>query len=139
MSFLNNFADALHLHNLTLSVDIAGCCGWVDTEHPKAPAGHCAGAFASHEFVGTTCPMYKASRLDRVYGMSTYGDAIDGPHNSTHGYGPKVLMEIASAARQAIGPDKYATGFKSGWPYCGNATDPSTCIFDDVAKESIRR
>ena len=72
MRFLDQFADSLHTHGKTLSVDIAGCCGWVDSVHPLAPSGHCAGAFATHEFVATTCAQYKASKLDRVYGMSTY-------------------------------------------------------------------
>ena len=61
INFLSHFADALHAVNKTLSVDIAGCCGWVDTKHPLGPAGHCMGAFATHEFVATTCAMYKAS------------------------------------------------------------------------------
>jgi hypothetical protein len=30
IAFLNKFAAALHAHGKTLSVDIAGCCGWVD-------------------------------------------------------------------------------------------------------------
>ena len=29
MDFLNKFADRLHDHNLTLSVFIVGCCGFV--------------------------------------------------------------------------------------------------------------
>ena len=84
MGVLDKFADALHAHNLTLSVDIGGCCGWVDTKHPLGPAGHCGGAFSTHEFVATTCGMYKASKLDRVYGMSTYSGHINGaPINDT--------------------------------------------------------
>ena len=79
MAFLDKFATALHAHGKTLSVDIAGCCGWVDSEHPLAPAGHCQGAFATNEFVATTCAQYKSSQLDRVYGMSTYSGALNGP------------------------------------------------------------
>ena len=38
-----------HAHGKTLSVDIAGCCGWVDTAHPLAPSGHCHGAFSRRQ------------------------------------------------------------------------------------------
>ena len=55
MAFLGDFADALHAVNKTLSVDIAGCCGWADTAHPKTPLGHCYGGFSDHEFVYTSC------------------------------------------------------------------------------------
>ena len=155
---MNHFADALHQHNKTLSVDIAGCCGWVDTARPKAPVGHCAGAFATHEFVSTSCPMYANSSVDTVYGMSSYsGDqsihhmplthltlvsgAINGPltplppYNYT--YGPPALMEIANATAVAIG-HKYGTGFKGGWPWCANYTEPNTCVFDEAAKQNVR-
>jgi hypothetical protein len=87
MKFLNTFADAMHAENKTLSVFIGGCCGWVDKEKPLTPVGHCNGdkdgnpvGFASHEFVGTTCPQYAASRLDRVFAGSSYGLAINGPN-----------------------------------------------------------
>jgi hypothetical protein len=67
VKFLNTFADALHAKGKRLSVDLGGCCGWEDTVHPKAPAGHCTGAFSTNEFVATTCAMYKESRIDIVY------------------------------------------------------------------------
>jgi len=138
MTFLNTFADALHSHNMTLTVDIQGCCGWVDTEHTKIPAGHCAGVFAEYEFVATRCPMYKESHLDRVYSMGTYSDMIDG--NDTTGYhrSPETLFKMVAAAQQAIGPEKYATGIKGGWPYCRDWADPSTCIFNHEAQTNIR-
>ena len=47
-------------------VNAKGCCGWVDTAHPLGPAGHCAGAFSTHEFVATTCAMY-GQRLTSVF------------------------------------------------------------------------
>ena len=105
--------------------------------------GHCAGAFATHEFVDTTCAMYKASRLDIVYGMSTYSGHINGPpivdkaDNNTYD-GPTVIKTIANATQTGIGAEKYALGFKGGWPYCSNYTNTSTCVFDDTAKDTIR-
>ena len=79
MGFLNEFADAMHAVNKTLSVDIAGCCGWADTAHPDSPLGHCAGAFAAHEFLYTSCGDYASSKLDYVYGMSSYNAPLNGP------------------------------------------------------------
>jgi hypothetical protein len=79
IKFLDKFADELHTVNKTLSVDIAGCCGWIDPLRPKAPVGHCAGAFAAHEFVYTSCAQYASSKVDRVYAMGSYGLAINGP------------------------------------------------------------
>jgi len=142
VAFLSKFADALHGKGKTLSVDLAGCCGWVDTAHPLGPAGHCAGAFSTHEFVATTCAMYKASRVDIVYGMSTYSGKLNGPgypdpkDNKTYD-GPEIIETIANATQTAIGADKYALGFKGGWPYCSNGTEPDTCIFDGTARATI--
>jgi len=130
MDFLNAFADAMHAQNKTLSVDIAGCCGWVDTEHPfPKEAGHCHGAFADFEFQATTCPMYKQSRLDTVFGMGTYSDAVSTSTNST--YGPQYLKEMAAAASKALGSSKYGLGIKGGWSYLHEPLDES-------AKETIR-
>lgn len=142
VNFLNKFADALHAKGKTLSVDLAGCCGWVDRDHPKGPAGHCTGAFSTHEFVDTTCDMYATSRVDIVYGMSTYSGRINGPpfpdlrDNNTYN-GPEIIKTIANATQTAVGVNKYALGFKGGWPYCKNSTDPSTCIFDNTARATI--
>ena len=143
IAFLDKLAGALHAHGKTLSVDIAGCCGWVDTEHPEAPAGHCAGAFASHEFVATTCAQYKASQLDIVYGMSTYtgnlnGPPIADPRDNTTYDAVQLTKTIANATQTGIGKSKYAIGFKGGWPYCSNGSLPETCVFDDTAKQTIR-
>lgn len=143
MEFLDKFADALHAEGRILSVDIAGCCGYVDAAHPRAPAGHCAGAFATHEFVSTTCSQYKLSKLDIVYGMSTYSGHINGPaipdpmDNNTYD-GPSIIKTIANATQSGVGADKYALGFKGGWPYCSNGTLPSTCVFDQEAKDTIK-
>jgi hypothetical protein len=30
-----------------------------------------------------------------------------------------------------------ATGIKSGFPYCANSSIPSTCVFDDTARQTI--
>merc|ERR1712224_907296 len=109
IAFLNEFADALHAHNLTLSVDIAACCGWVDSKAPdqKHAAGHCVGAFSTHEFVATTCEMYKTSRLDRVYGMGTYSTSINGPPGNENHREPSVGFEMMAAAQKGLGVDKY--------------------------------
>jgi len=125
MDFLNSFADALHAKNMTLSVDIEACCGWKDTAHPSLPAGHCSGAFADNEFQATTCPMYQQSRLDIVYGMSTYSCALD--NTTARHYGPEVLEEMASAASKALGASKYGIGFKGGWN-----------VYNETAKATIR-
>jgi hypothetical protein len=106
MAFLDKFAGALHAQGKILSVDIAGCCGWVDTEHPLGPAGHCAGAFASHEFVATTCAQYKASKLDIVYGMSTYTGNLNGPpFNDTKDKNPYDGAETAPFPVHALSLD----------------------------------
>jgi len=125
MEFMNTFADAMHAKNKTLSVDLAGCCGWVDTNStgPYGPAGHCQGAFASYEFVATTCPMYAASRLDMVYGMGTYSDSI---WNSTSPYGPDLLKTMANWTSKAVGLDKYGYGFKGGWHLPADASSEAT-------------
>lgn len=125
MELLNAFADAMHAQNKTLSVDISGCCGWMDKEHGSKPAGHCTGAFANYEFVATTCPMYKESRLDTVYGMGTYSDSLV----SNFTYGPRFLKEMASAASSAVGASKYGLGIKGGWS--------SLRELDETAKETI--
>ena len=127
MAFLDKFADALHAKGKTLSVDIAGCCGWVDTAHPLAPSGHCHGAFATHEFVATTCAQYKASRLDKVFGMSTYSGSLNGgpkPDAKDHNQyaGVNVTKTIANVTQSAVGKEKYSIGFKGGWPVCANYT-----------------
>eukprot|EP01047_Picozoa_sp_COSAG01_P032514 COSAG01_NODE_2354_length_7842_cov_10.860907_2_plen_209_part_00 len=143
MAFLDQFADALHQVGRTLSVDIAGCCGWVDTVHPLAPAGHCAGAFATHEFVATTCDQYRSSKLDRVYGMSTYSGGLNGPlfqdTKDKNWYNATLITKtIANSTQVAIGKEKYSIGFKGRWPFCVNGSLPQTCVFDETAKETIR-
>ena len=145
--FLNTFADAMHAENKTLSVFICGCCGWVDPLHPLTTAiGHCNGdkdgnpvGFASHEFVGTTCPDFASSRLDRVYAGSSYGLAINGPNPNLllNRSTVQVLKSLTPHSRKALTWEKYATGIKSGFPYCGNSSVPSSCIFDDTAKQTI--
>lgn len=127
MKFLNTFADAMHAENKTLSVFIGGCCGWVDPLHdpahdPEHAVGHCNGdkdgkpiAFSSHEFVGTTCPQYAASRLDRVYAGSSYGLPINGPNPNPrlNRSSVTVLKELTNASRTALTWEKYATGIVS--------------------------
>jgi hypothetical protein len=151
MKFLNTFADAMHAENKTLSVFICGCCGWVDSLHdpahdPEHAIGHCNGdkdgnpiGFASHEFVGATCPDFASSRLDRVYAGSSYGLAINGPNPNPrlNRSTVKVLKELTNASRTALTWEKYATGIKSGFPYCTNSSIPSTCVFDDTGEAAI--
>jgi hypothetical protein len=114
LNFLDQFADAMHAKNKTLSADMAGCCDWFDTANPTAPAGHCAkgSAFAHYEFVATTCADYAQSRLDRVYAMSTYSDSV---WNATSPYGPELLKTMANNTIQHVGIQKYGLGFKGGW------------------------
>ena len=47
-------------------------------------------------------------------------------------------MQIANATQVGVGKDKYSIGFKGRWPYCVNGTEPSTCEFDETAKDTIR-
>jgi hypothetical protein len=49
----------------------------------------------------------------------------------------KVLKEITNASRAALSWEKYATGIKSGFPYCANSSIPSTCVFDHTARQTI--
>jgi len=78
-----------------------------------------------------------------VYGMSTYSGGLDGPagpdtkdHNT---YLPvNITKTIANVTQTAIGKQKYAIGFKGGWPYCQNGSIPASCVFDETAKETIR-
>ena len=48
-----------------------------------------------------------------------------------------MLKELTTASRAALTWEKYATGIKSGFPYCANGSIPSTCIFDDEARQTI--
>lgn len=144
ISFLNDFADALHAVNKTLSVDIAGCCGWVDTAHPVSPLGHCAGAFSAHEFVGASCADYASSKVDVVYGMSSYNAPINGPPWRIAGKGFNCTVDgsaflkfFANHTQQALGNSKYGLGFKGGWPYYSNSSDPSTGMFDEKARSTL--
>ena len=66
MNFLNLFADTLHQHNLTLSVFIAGCCGFVDPVHDRSRVTGCIGAESTHDFCGTHCFDFANSSVDRV-------------------------------------------------------------------------
>ena len=91
--FIDQFAEAMHAVNKTLSVDIEGCCGWVDTPRPLAPVGRCGGrssvpwvgVFGAHEFLDATCPEYYASKVDWVYAMASYGTTINGPTEQPRG------------------------------------------------------
>lgn len=150
MKFLNTFADAMHAENKTLSVFIGGCCGWVDPLHLGAvdphAIGHCNGdkdgnpvGFGKYEFVATFCSDYRNSRLDRVYAGSSYGLPINGPNPNPrlNRSSFEVLKELTNTSRTGLTWEKYATGIKSGFPYCANSSDPSTCVFDDTAKKTI--
>jgi hypothetical protein len=150
LGFLNEFADAMHAVNKTLSVDIAGCCGWADTAHPDSPLGHCAGAFAAHEFLYTSCEDYASSRLDFVYGMSSYNAPLNGPpwvlagkdkagHNFSYSLdGPAFLKTFANHTMAKLGgPTKYGLGFKGGWPYSSNYSDPAATVWDAKARSTL--
>eukprot|EP00746_Dinoflagellata_sp_MGD_P135809 gnl/MRDRNA2_/MRDRNA2_69854_c0_seq1.p1 gnl/MRDRNA2_/MRDRNA2_69854_c0~~gnl/MRDRNA2_/MRDRNA2_69854_c0_seq1.p1 ORF type:complete len:362 (-),score=61.27 gnl/MRDRNA2_/MRDRNA2_69854_c0_seq1:99-1118(-) len=125
MQFLNSFADALHAHGLSLSVDIGGCCGWKDEKNPESPAGHCGGAWATNEFMATTCMQYNQSRIDRVYSMSTYTGAFNGPDVFV-----MDLKAVASSAAAGVGIAKYGIGVKH--EFRNNASS-----FDAEARASI--
>jgi hypothetical protein len=75
--------------------------------------------------------------------MSTYSGKLNGPgypdpkDNNTYN-GPDIIKAIANATQSGVGVQKYGYGFKGGWPYCSNSTLPSSCLFDDTAKATIR-
>ena len=52
--------------------------------------------------------------------------------------GPGIIKTIANATRHGVGDEKYALGFKGGWPHCAHASEPDSCVFDGVAKETVR-
>jgi hypothetical protein len=101
--------------------------------------GHCAGAFAAHEFVYTTCADYAKSKLDTVYGMSSYNAPLNGPPwsigNNYTVDGPAFLKMFANRTMVELGGNtKYGLGFKGGWPYSSNYSIPSDTVFDDTAR-----
>ena len=86
---------------------------------------------------------YGIVRYKKVYGMSTYSGHIDGPpindtkdHNTYDG--PTVIKTIANATQVGVGADKYALGFKGGWPWCSNSSVTSTCVFDATGKATVK-
>lgn len=86
--------------------------------------------------------MYATSKLDRVYAMSSYSLAINGPDPNprppyNYTLGVEALKSVTNHSRSALTWEKYATGIKSGFPYCKNASIPSTCIFDEKARKTI--
>lgn len=52
--------------------------------------------------------------------------------------GPGIIKTIANSTQHGVGADKYALGFKGGWPSCVNASEPDTCVFDAEAKATVR-
>ena len=52
-------------------------------------------------------------------------------------FDPLHAVLLSHPTQTAIGADKYALGFKGGWPYCSNGTEPDTCIFDGTARATI--
>jgi hypothetical protein len=147
--FIDEFAEAMHAVNKTLSVDIEGCCGWVDEPHPLAPVGRCGGrssvpwvgVFGAHEFLDATCAEYYACKVDWVYAMASYGTTINGPPEQPRGkynysYTVGTFKNVTTAASRGLGP-VYATGISGAWVWCQNASLPDTCVFDDTARTTI--
>lgn len=60
MSFLNFFADTLHQHNLTLSVFISGCCGFVDPAPDRSRVTGCVGAESNHDCENTSYSQHES-------------------------------------------------------------------------------
>lgn len=119
MSFMNGFADALHKENLTLTVFIAGCCGWKDP-NTTDPAGHCADAVATHDFCGATCLDWRNSSVDWVLSGATYSGAMrNSPSNPR---GVESLKALVSNAAHVIGTPKYGIGMKGGLSWNGTST-----------------
>jgi hypothetical protein len=133
MKFMNDFADALHAEGLKLTVFIAGCCGWADsnTTAPFHPAGHCAGTIATHDLCGATCEMWKDSKADWVVSGATYsGSLASGPWNPD---GAASLKALIGNAAKVIGTPKYGIGMKGGFSYNGTHTP----VFGDGARAMI--
>ena len=128
VAFLDQFAEALHAVNKTLSVDIEGCCGWVDVTHPLGPVGRCGGrssvpwvgVFGAHEFLDTTCPEYYTSKVDWVYAMGSYGTTINGPAEQPRGkynysFGVDTFKNMTTAASRGLGYSRLRNYFG---PFC---------------------
>ena len=130
MSFMNQFADALHKENLTLTVFIGGCCGWKDPNTTN-PAGHCADAVATHDFCGATCLDWRNSSVDWVLSGATYSGAMrNSPQNPR---GVENLKALVSNAAHVIGTPKYGIGMKGGLSWNGTSTpfgDPDRELID---------
>ena len=149
VEFLDQFAEALHAVNKTLSTDISGCCGFVDEPHPNGPVGRCGGrssvpwvgVFGDHDFLDATCAEYYASKIDWVYSMASYGTTINGPLEQPRGkynysYTAGTFKNVTAAASRELGP-VYATGISGNWVWCKNESLPDTCVFDDTARTTI--
>jgi hypothetical protein len=48
------------------------------------------------------------------------------------------IAQIAQATQAGVGKEKYSIGFKGRWPYCANSSVPTTCEFDETAKDTVR-
>ena len=145
--FLNLFADTLHQHNLTLSVFIAGCCGFVDPPHDRQRTTGCVGAESTHDFCGTHCVDFANSSVDRVIAGATYsGSWHDDP--ATGRRQTWALTSLAAAGKRTVGVPKYGTGLKGGFgppvlndslPNCSQPVPPLRCYgpFDDKGRAVI--
>jgi hypothetical protein len=141
MNFLNLFADTLHQHNLTLSVFIAGCCGFVDPVHDRSRVTGCIGAESTHDFCGTHCFDFANSSVDRVIAGATYsGSWHDDPASGRRE--TWALKSLAAAGAAAVGVPRYGTVLKGGFgppvvnaslPNCSQPVPPLRCYgpFDD--------
>ena len=136
MDFLNLFADTLHQHNLTLSVFIAGCCGFVDPAHDRSRVIGCVGAESTHDFCGTHCIDFTNSSVDRVIAGATYsGSWHDDP--ATGRRETWALKSLAVAGKSTVGVPMYGTGLKGGGfgppvvnaslPNCSQSVPPLWC------------
>ena len=74
----------------------------------------------------------------RGLGPASGRDALVPPLCPESDNGPGIIKTIANATRHGVGDEKYALGFKGGWPHCANASEPDSCVFDEVAKETVR-
>ena len=119
MQFMNDFADALHKENLVLTVFIAGCCGWKDS-NTTSPAGHCADAVATHDFCGATCLDWSNSSVDWVLSGATYSGTMR--NNPKSPRGADSLKALVGNAAHVIGTPKYGIGLKGGLSWAGADT-----------------
>ena len=114
VAFLNQFADALHKHDMILSVFIDGCCGYTNPYDTSSRG--CKGVEANQDYQGAQCTMFANSSVDRWLSHATYGG---GWHDTTPSIGPGgevwTLKQMSAVGAKVIGVPAFSVGVKGGF------------------------